>query len=92
MNNRKYYPVGTKVTCNYPTKPYEYFSIPEKQRCLFTPGMIGTIVDIAPKVRIITPDESHDLRSKFYCVDFIHNKQKYRVGLNHCNVKRIKNI
>lgn len=86
---------GNEVTCRYSVPAYYSNSGPNKGKIIeFKPGMIGTVVSIAPKVTI--PKNPHDPRCfdkkpDFLVVDFFDEKnEKQRVALNFCNAKIVK--
>ena len=90
-NRKDYYPIGTLVTCKVEERPYSYQYMPEEKKRLFTPGKVGTVAAIPPKVSISKQtDERLDKKPYFYCVDWEENGVQYRAGINHCNLVKIK--
>jgi hypothetical protein len=79
---------GQRVTCIHPVEAY-YSSYCGNPWMVFKPGMIGRVVSIAPKVRIVcNGGPEYDRRYTFVVVDYdcpITNKTQ-RVGLDFCNV------
>lgn len=84
MNRPRLEP-GDRVTCKYAVEAYY-------GEGMFRPGMVGTVVMVTPKVRIVRPpgDPRYDGCQDFVVVDYVDdNGQLRRTGLNFCNVKRV---
>lgn len=77
---------GDRITVHYPTTAYY------AEQVLLEPGMVGTVVAIAPKARIVGAPPVHDRHDEFLVVDFLHPEtgQKYRTSVNFCNAKKVK--
>ena len=84
---------GDQVTCKHKVHAY-YSGYAGNPSILFTPGMVGEVVDVAPKVRIIPQqyrysweDGHHSFLSvKFFCTV---TKKTQRVNLNYCNAVKV---
>jgi hypothetical protein len=83
---------GQLVTCRFETAAYySNYGLNKGQHIIFFPGMVGTVVSIAPKVTMpkrgvkLPPDV--DWKNEFVVVDYQdENGKTQRVGLNFCNV------
>jgi hypothetical protein len=77
---------GDKVACKIEVPAYysEYGSNP---KMTFKPGMVATVVCIAPKVRIITCGPEHDSKNTMLVVDYDCpvTRKVQRTSLNLCN-------
>lgn len=71
---------GDKVTCKHPVEAYYGTSV-------FRPGMVGTVMSVSPKVRMLPPDKSHDSKVHFLTIDYDcpSTGRKERCGLNYIN-------
>jgi len=78
---------GDIVTCNVPVEAYNYWYYKRQhgRDVLFTPGMLGVVVAIAAKVRIVKDGARTDGKETFLVVDFETDTGRERVGLNWCN-------
>ena len=80
---------GDKVTCLHPVEAY-YSNYGGNPVLNFTPGMVGVVASIAPKVCIPNrgKDPRYDRRDEFVVVDYTDERNTtQRVGLNFCNIK-----
>lgn len=81
---------GALVTCLHAVEAY-YSGYAGNPKCLFEPGMVGEIVDTAPKVCIMGEPPVYDKRDIRLVVDFRHPELGIqRVSLNFCNAKAVK--
>jgi hypothetical protein len=78
--------VGDKVTCKTAVPAY-YSDYGGNPKMMFIPGTVGTVVCIAPKVRIIRHGPQHDSKEEMLVVDYdcpVTGKLQ-RTSLNLCN-------
>lgn len=89
---KKFHP-GNFVTCLIETEAYySDYGANKGQKILFKPGMVGTIVNIAPKVTNSKIDDPRfDQKPDFLVVDYLDENQiVQRVGLDQCNAVKVK--
>lgn len=83
--------IGQKVTCRFPVNAYySNYGLNKGKHIIFSPGMIGEVVAITPKVSLPNPGklpDGIDRKPDFVVVDYLdESRTKQRVGLNFCNV------
>mgnify|MGYP001612558177 CR=1 FL=1 len=86
--------IGDIVTCKFPVEAYDYWYYKRQygRELLFSPGMLGVVKAVAAKVRIVKDGVCTDGKDTFLVVDFEHAEQTERVGLNWCNVVKVKHL
>ncbi len=84
--------VGDSITCLHAVEAYGSNYGPYKgTKIEFTPGMVGLVASIAPKVTMPIPgidDPRYDRSPDFLVVDYVDAQgSQHRVGLDYCNAK-----
>ena len=77
--------VGDKVTCLIAQAAY-YSNYGGKPKMVFSPGMVGIVANIVPKVRMV---KGEDRKPDFLVVDFLCPETNCieRVGLHFSNCR-----
>lgn len=80
-----------RVTCKHEVEAYysNYGGLP---KLIFKPGMKAYVKSITPKVRISGQQPTNDTKEYFLVCDYFapETNSFQRVGLNFCNVSKIK--
>ena len=84
--------IGDIVTCKVPVEAYNYWYYKRQhgKEVLFNPYMRGVVQAIMPKVRIVKDGVRTDGKDTFLVVDFEYDGKTERVGLNWCNVVKVR--
>lgn len=82
---------GVRVTCLHELHGY-YSQYAGSPKTVFSPGMVGVVSSVAPKVRIVGNPPLNDQYDWFVVVDYACplTERTQRVALNFCNVKILK--
>ena len=88
---RKQWQPGDQVTCKHEVEAY-YSNYAGNPRWVFSPGMVGVVHGISPKV-VVKPDcgdPRYDQSEERVVVDYQdpHDGETRRVSLNFCNIRR----
>ena len=83
----KQWRIGQQVTCKHAVTCYA------PSEAVFTPGTVGVIASIAPKVckpKRGTVDPRYDRNDYFLVVDWQNGNRQERTSLNLCNTVAVK--